>query len=191
MTEADDLRWYLVNTLARGEWLAHRELRAGGYATLYLHFRGTVRHANRVLGVLKPLFPRYLFVGLQPGQSLYTVNKTRGVATVVYLGGQAVEVPAEVIAEQARRGDASGLVPSDQVPAERQQRQPYNEGERVKFVAGPWQGFGGIVHLDDGEKVALWVEAFNGRVRAVASHDDVAALNPDGGAVPPAAARSR
>lgn len=97
-------------TKARAEWGVHKELRRQGYATLYLHYQGKVKHARRVIAVLKPFFPRYLFVGLEDGQSLYDIAETRGVVAVLSNADGPLEVPSREIERLARGADADGRV---------------------------------------------------------------------------------
>ena len=140
--------------------MVHRLLERDGLDTLYLHYRDTVRHARHVIAVLKPYFPRYLFVGAPAGR-LYGVNQTIGVSTVLYNGDEPLEIPFEVIKELRSRGDDNGCVTMS-----KKQRERWREGQRVRIVAGPLAGFFGQVELDKGNAVTVWVEMFKKRVKS-------------------------
>lgn len=155
------MTWFAVLTKPRAEATANRFLREIGCETLYLHYRDTVRHARRINEVLKPYFPRYLFAS---GASLYQINNTPGVATMVYFAGEALPVPDPVMDELRSRGDDAGLV--DLQPDEREARRRYEKGEIVRINGGPFEGLFGSVGLDTGKAVQVWIDLFQGRVQA-------------------------
>jgi len=157
--------WHAVHTSPRKEWLAHSLLQRQGYEVLYLHYSDTVKHARRTWTVLKPYFPRYLFAGLANGQTVYRINKTPGVSTVVYSGDEPLAVPGNVIEELRARGNSSGLVAF--TPSERGDHQRrYKKGERVRIDAGPLEGFVACVVLDRGPSIRVWVDDVLGGVEA-------------------------
>lgn len=158
-------RWYVVHSAPRAEWMVHRGLRRLGYDTLYLHYPGTVKHANRVIGVIKPLFPRYLFVGLREGQGLYDVNELSGVSTVLYGADGPYEVEQAVIEELRARGDDDGQVAGYE--RSRKRRLPeLLEGQCVRIVDGPFRGYNAVVVLDSGTMIRLNVEVFRRLIEA-------------------------
>lgn len=167
-----DLRWHAVHTNARAEWLAKARLEEQDYAVFYPHFLGTVRHARKVLGVIKPYFPRYLFVGVRPEQSLYAVNKTMGVSTVVYIGDVPLEVPGRVMAELRSRADADGRVAMEEG---RRKARPA-VGSTVA-LAGPLDGFvAQVAGIDGTEHVRVWVQMFGRLVEARVSDADLSPI---------------
>ena len=175
--------WHVVHTLARSEWLAHTHLRRQGYETLYLHFTGTVCHARRKIGVLKPLFPRYLFVAVEPGQGLYAVNNTAGVASV--LAG--VDGPAEIAASEIdtlrRRSDEHGKVDA---PRFKPQPPRFAPGECVRVIDGPLRSYNGIVDVDNAGEVDVWVQAFGGVIKMKLPSEALKSRHPQGGNRPKA-----
>ncbi len=173
------MKWFAVLTNARAEWMAHLELRRQGYDTLYLHYRGAVSHANRKIGVLKPYFPRYLFVGVDLGQSIGKINKTQGVSTVVYFGDEPMPVPSRVMAELRAKGNPDGLV---DIPAPAV-RERLERGSQVELASGPFAGFMATVALDRGPSIVVWLRSFGDRlIPLTVGPEDVEPLNPTGGA---------
>jgi transcriptional antiterminator RfaH len=173
------MKWFAVLTNARAEWMAHQELRRQGYDTLYLHYMGTVSHANRKIGVLKPYFPRYLFVGVEPGQSIGKVNKTQGVSTVVYFGDEPLAVPDRVMDELRAKGNRDGLVDVPAAPV----RERLERGTQVTLESGPFAGFIATVSLDRGASIVVWLRSFGDRlIPLTVGPEDVEPLNPTGGA---------
>src|SRR5690606_36352862 len=70
--------------------------------------------AKQVFVDEEPYFPRYLFVGLRgrPHETIYNVNQTDGVSTVVYCGDEPLAIPGEIMDELFRKADDGGQVAS-------------------------------------------------------------------------------
>jgi transcriptional antiterminator RfaH len=62
----DDSSWIVVNTYAHKELIAIENLERQQYASYFPMIRTRVRHARRSRDVLRPLFPDYLFVSVDP-----------------------------------------------------------------------------------------------------------------------------
>ena len=58
------IRWYAVYTQPHAETKALEHLLRQGYSAYLPRYRTHVSHARRRLMVLRPLFPRYLFAGI-------------------------------------------------------------------------------------------------------------------------------
>lgn len=162
--EVVGLQWFVVHTNRKAEAAADSRLRALGYRTFFPQYRTLVRHARKILPVVRAFLPRYLFVGLAEGQGLYGVNTCHGVATVVHSGGRPQRLPDSVVTEWVERMGPDGVieVPSALDP----KREKLESGQEVEIVDGPFAGFGGIVELDNGREVSLWVSLFGRRVKA-------------------------
>lgn len=171
-------RWYVVYTRPRAEYAVAKRLAGAGFEVVYLHYRGIVRHARKTIGVLKPLFPRYVVVGLGEGQGLATVSGTDGVLGVVYGGESPLELPPVDVEAMRSRGDASGLIaPPDPADARKPEHEP---GTVLRICEGPLKGLSGKVVKDTGPTVKLAVEMFRGEVVAemLPEHLEVENLDP-------------
>ena len=164
-------RWHVAYTRVRREASARIDLLDRGYEVLFLHYLGAVTHARRTRQVLKPLYPRYLFVGVSPGQSLYGAAEVPSVAAVLRNGDQPLEVPSAVIEELRGRCGPSGLIAA---PRARERRR-WGRGERVRIAEGPLMGFMATVAQDGGHAVRVWVEALGGKVVATMDASSLAA----------------
>lgn len=175
--------WYAVQTKPRAEWGVHRDLRDEGYATLYLHYAGTIRHARRVLGVLKPYFPRYLFVEVdrQREQSVGFVNRIRHVHGVVGTPDGPLPIPEPVIAELASRADGNGKV--GHLTAD--QRRLIEAGSQVRILGGPLEGLLAHVALDGGNAIRVWLTMFGGKVEAIFDPAGLEQISPAMRSYPP------
>jgi transcriptional antiterminator RfaH len=143
-------RWYLVRTKPNGEGSARLNLERQGYEVYsprlsqLLPFRG--RWRDRIV----PLFPGYLFMGLDEGrQALSPAQSTPGVAAVVRFGASYAIVPDEVVRElRARANPETGLhrlcLPARLAP-----------GAPVRIVAGPFLGLEGVFQREAGADRAI------------------------------------
>lgn len=115
------MTWYAVHTRPSREQDASTYLRRQGYRTWYPFIRekrwiGRAPHRRREERD-RPLFSRYIFVELsKPTQSLYDVNETYGVSTVVHIAGEPLEIPGGVIDELMARTDEIGMVHQEKPP---------------------------------------------------------------------------
>ena len=74
------MAWFAVRTQPRAEEKAVRHLVNQGFAAYLPRYRRRVRHARRNEIVLRPLFPGYLFVELDPARCRWrSINGTVGV----------------------------------------------------------------------------------------------------------------
>lgn len=109
-----------------------------------------------------PLFPRYLFVRIAPGD-IARVNDCVGVSTVVYQGEYPVAIPQLVMDELMARADWLGSVGSKDLTVEAE-RLKFEAGQRVCVAEGsPFAGFIGTVSVDAGKETKVWLRAFGGQ----------------------------
>ncbi|QCO18874.1 hypothetical protein D3869_26770 (plasmid) [Azospirillum brasilense] len=139
--------WFAVVShvgLAQYE-LAAKELERQRYRVLAPLCRKERRHAGKTETVTKPLFDRYLFAGVHPGQSFRPIVNTRGVAFVVRgLSGAPCRVPLAALRCIQDRCDADGGV-VDFTPAKRKTRDvQWQKDQPVRIVAGPFTDFVGL-----------------------------------------------
>lgn len=147
------IRWYAAYTQPQAESRAAQELRQQGFDSFLPLYRRLRRHARRTETVLRPLFPRYLFVALdletQPWRS---VNGTRGVVQLVRQGDRPAALPGGVIEGLCTRVDASGAVPLDSLVA-------FERGMKLLVTDGPFAGqVGRYEAMTDDDRVILLLD---------------------------------
>lgn len=154
-------QWCAVLTQARGEDKASFHLRRQGYSVFLPRYLKRRRHARRVDWVPAPLFPRYVFVAIEPGVTGWrAIRSTVGVADLVCFGGGPAAVPPAVIAEIAARQDERGLVAVNPVEGLR-------PGDRVQVVAGPFSDVEGLFQCaGDDERVTILLDLMGRQVKA-------------------------
>jgi len=125
------MRWYAVHTRPCAEAKAVENLRRQGYPTYLPRHRRWVRHARRRAIVLRPLFPSYLFVGIDRAvMSWRPVLSTIGVAGMVRGGDEPIPVPGAII-DLLRQRECDGAF-DELTPASR-----LKPGDPVRMNDGP------------------------------------------------------
>ena len=122
-------RWYVAQTHPRGEEKAAWQLRRQGFTTYLPRYLKRRRHARRVDWVKAPLFPRYLFIEMDPELAQWrSINATVGVSRLVCNGDRPAPVPARVVDDIGAREDEKGLIRIDRI-------RPFKQGERVQITS--------------------------------------------------------
>jgi transcriptional antiterminator RfaH len=128
--------WYVAQTHPRQEDRADMNLKAWGIVTLNPKIKEQEYSplSGRTTSVIKPLFPRYIFVQCNATR-LRQVQLTRGVRRVVCFGDSPSSIDDEIIAEIKSRAGVDGYigVAEEFVP-----------GDEVIVSNGPMTAFKGI-----------------------------------------------
>jgi transcriptional antiterminator RfaH len=108
---AAESSWYVVHTQPNNEVRADINLRRQGFLTYLPRYSRSRRHARKTETVLRPLFPRYLFVAMDLKLDRWrNVYSTFGVSRLVVAGDTPVAVPDGIIRDIQSREDDAGLV---------------------------------------------------------------------------------
>ncbi|MDG2441674.1 MAG: transcription termination/antitermination NusG family protein [Luminiphilus sp.] len=136
--------WYVVATKPRNESVAKLALERQGYRL----FLPTINLKKRRRGqwnlVTEPLFPGYLFVALALGtDDPAPIRSTKGCVGLVRFGHTYTSVPVELIAafEGAAVTEDSAL-------------SPFQSGDAVRLMSGPFAGLEAIYDKARGEERA-------------------------------------
>jgi transcriptional antiterminator RfaH len=157
---SDTKHWFVVRTHPNGEFkaLAHI-LRQGfdGYLPRYIKRR---RHARKTENVQKPLFPGYLFVGMDPARARgRALNSTVGVSELICYSGQPAPVPGDIIDDIRRHEDESGHVILGEYAG-------LQKGDRVRITEGSLSDQIGIFDApSDQQRVFLLLDLLGRQVR--------------------------
>lgn len=156
-------RWYVVQTQSRAEERARHHLANQGFAPYLPRYRRIRSHAGRRESVLRPLFPGYLFVRMDPATCRWrSINGTRGVCHVLTDGDLPQPIAREVIEEIMAREDSTGaikLLPPSIV-----------RGDRIQLIDGPFADFTGLFEeIRDENRVVILLSLLGRKVRIEAS----------------------
>lgn len=163
--EREQPSWLAVFTAPGKEGLVTDKLTNLGFEMLYLHYPAVARHARGEKTVKRSYFSRYVFAGIQDGQSVYDINTCQGVSTVVYMGDKPLEIPLAVIEELRTRAYPDGRLKV--TPEETsEERRRFRQGQKVQITEGILQGLDAIIDVDKGHSIDVWLGLFRGKVRA-------------------------
>jgi len=151
--------WYVVRTQSRAEEKALRHLANQGFTAYLPRYSRRVRHARRNEIVLRPLFPGYLFIQLDPEQCRWrSINGTVGVHEILTSGDTPLPVPERIIAEIKAREDETGAVKLA-LPS-------FARGQVVRMLEGPLADVNGLFEeMRDENRVVLLVSLLGRKVR--------------------------
>lgn len=133
------LRWYLIHTKPLSEATAQTNLERQGYEVYFPRLEHPVRRKHGWQSRIGPLFPRYLFLRVEPDrQTLSPVRSTTGVASVVRFGAELAIIPDRVVCDLRSRADPqSGLHRLNGAMR-------FVRGSAVTIVASAFDGLEGI-----------------------------------------------
>jgi len=139
--------WFVAYTNPRREDAVEGTIRRRSFRSYYPVMTVTRRRRD----ITRPLFPRYLFVGLRPGLTLYGLRETPGLEALVRMDGKPVTVPGTVVAglrdyqrdgvfdfTEARMAAAAAAARAKAALA-------FESGRPVRVVDGPYRSFRGVV----------------------------------------------
>lgn len=162
--------WYVAYCKPRQEAVAEENLLRQGFRVYLPRIRSTRRRRGQWIDAVEPLFPRYIFIQINPTRrSTAPVGSTRGVVGLLRFGGQLAVIPDEVINVLLQREDPAFGLHQDNRPL-------FCAGDPVKLIDGPLAGMEGIFAQENGEqRVTVLLELLGKINRLSISRDWIAA----------------
>jgi transcriptional antiterminator RfaH len=153
------MSWFVVCTQSRAEEKAVQHLANQGFAIYLPRYRRRVCHARRKEIVLRPLFPSYLFVRLDPDRCRWrSINGTVGVRQILFNGDGPLSVPDRIVDEIKAREDESGAVKLKPLS--------FARGQLVRLLEGPLADVNGLFEeMRDEDRAVLLVSLLGRKVR--------------------------
>ncbi|MBI4969557.1 MAG: transcriptional activator RfaH [Rhodospirillales bacterium] len=153
-------RWYVVHTQPQAERRAHANLVRQGFETYLPCYLKRRSHARKIERVPAPLFPRYLFVGIDPQTMRWrSIYSTFGVSHLISNGDMPAPVPEGVVEAIRARHGHDGLVRLDD-PI------PFKKGDRVEITQGSLRDLSGLFQCEsDDDRVFVLLELMGRPVR--------------------------
>lgn len=140
--------WYLVQFKPNSHRIAERNLGRQGFVTFLPIHEITRRQSSRFVSELRPLFPGYMFIELDPSISPWRkVNSTQGVARIVSFGAGPAQVPKPLVEALLRRSDTTGRIRTGE---------DFAVGAPIRVIDGPFSEFVGTVEAMDADR-RVWI----------------------------------
>lgn len=145
------ITWCVAHTQPSKELLAKQHLQEQGYEVYLPQFKKTRRHARKVEEVLAPLFPRYIFVGMDLSTARWrSINGTRGVSHLL-MGDELnpAKISPQIIEDLKAQELGCGVVPILSL-------ETFIKGDKVRVLEGVFKDHEATFEtLDDKSRVKL------------------------------------
>ncbi len=150
--------WAVVNTHPHREHVAVENLQRqefNAYCPMIIRQR---RHGRRVTDALRPLFPSYLFVQVNPdAQRWRPLLSTFGVRTVVRCGDR-LSLIEDAFIQDLKAREVDGVVGR---PVS-----PYRVGQEVRLAGGAFDGLvATIIDMDERDRLTVLMDLLNRPVK--------------------------
>ena len=144
-------RWFLVHTQPKSERKAEMHLGAQGFRTHLPTIQKTIRHARQLRTVRAPLFPRYLFLILDPERDRWlSVQSTVGVSSLFTCDDRPIPVPEGIVETLIENTDEANLTLFSRGLV---------AGQSVRILRGPFADFvGTLERLDEAGRVRVLLD---------------------------------
>jgi len=145
------ITWHVVYTQPLKESIAQQNLLNMGYEVYAPKFKKKRRHARKIEEVVAPLFPRYIFVGMNIECAQWrNINGARSVSHLLMTNDlKPTRVPCRVIDELKGQETENGIVPIASLVS-------FIKGDRVRVCEGVFEDQEAIFEcLDDKGRVHL------------------------------------
>ena len=170
MNEVAGAQWYAVQTRPREEQRALEHLLRQDYQAYLPRYARKIIHARRSQIVIRPFFPRYLFVSLDLAtQGWRSIRSTMGVSNIVCFGERPTPLPAGVVEGLQQQEDANGCL-------DFKQQNSIKPGDRVVVLSGPFSRLLGLCErMTDNERVSILLDLLGRKVRVLLDLETVEA----------------
>ena len=152
------ISWYVAHTQSLKERVAQHHLIDQGFEVYLPCFKKIRRHARKADEVLTPLFPRYLFIGMDMETASWRrINGTRGISYLLMSQDNCpASIPLNVIENLKSQEISSGIVPVASLIS-------FSKGDKVRVLEGAFQDqIGTFETLDHKSRVQILL-SFLGR----------------------------
>ena len=151
------ISWSVAHTQSLKEKKAELHLLDQGFEVYLPRFKKMRRHARKVDEIIVPLFPRYLFIGMDLEVARWrSVNGTPGVSYLLMNQEHPALISNSIIDDLKRQESAEGLVSVGSLVV-------FTKGDKVRILDGTFKDYTATFEkLDDKQRVHLLL-SFMGR----------------------------
>jgi transcriptional antiterminator RfaH len=151
------ITWCVAHTQPFKEITAKQHLLDQGYEVYLPRFKKVRRHARKVEEVLTPLFPRYIFVGMDLETTLWrSINSTRGVSHLLMRQNLPASIPLQIMDDLRSQEIEDQVLPITSLTT-------FIKGERLRILEGVFKDqVASFKGLDDKSRIKLLL-TFMGR----------------------------
>ena len=156
----EKIDWYVANTHGNAEVMAAGHLKLQGFSVYLPMYKKLRSHARRKEWVARPLFPRYLFVGVgEKNRCWQAIRSTVGISHLVCFNGEPSHVDSEILTCLRAQEDDSGMIKLSGGSG-------FKKGERVQIVTGALAERSGLFDsIDDKMRVTVLLDLLGRRLK--------------------------
>jgi len=160
--------WIVAHCHANAEIKAETHLKRQSFEVFLPKYKTTRRHARRVDTVIRPLFPRYLFIKFDAQSTPWRpIRSTVGISHIISAGERPLIAPPWVVEQLRQRQDDDGMIV--QAPEEL-----FKKGDAVQITDGAFSDRLGIFEgLNDRQRVAVLLDIMGRQVRTLVPSEAV------------------
>jgi len=160
--------WIVAHCHAKAEAKAEAHLKRQGYNVYLPKYKKMRRHARRIETVIRPLFPRYIFIGFEEGVTRWRpILSTSGISHLITAGGRPLVAPSWIIEQLQKGEDDSGYYSGAS-------EMFYREGDIVQISSGPFFDRHGTFHgISDDQRVAVLLNFMGRQVKTLISREAI------------------
>mgnify|MGYP001378962374 CR=1 FL=1 len=158
--------WFLVQFKPNSHRIAEKNLTKQGFKTFLPMQELTKRRASRFVNVLRPLFPGYMFVEVNPKAAPWQkINGTIGISRIVSMKNTPYPVPIDLVLALMRRCDQSGKIVT---------QTKIKHGDTVKFSLGPFTNFiAKVEEIESQQRIWILLDFMSHKTRIHAQADQL------------------
>lgn len=144
------MKWYVVHTHVNKEFVAEHNLNKLGFSTYIPKYKKMISHARKKSEVIKPLFPKYIFVKIDLAIQYWTViNSIYGVKNIITMNEKPTFLSSEIIKKLKFNENFEGFIDIMPFPDRK-------IGDEIKIIEGVFAGKLGIFNgLTDDNRVKV------------------------------------
>lgn len=148
--------WFLAYTKPKCEDNVAYRLSGAGFETMNPKIKEHRYYRRKVMDIVSPLFPCYLFVKFDKMKDYHLIQYTRGIKRVLMNDNGPAEIPESVIATILGRME-DGVI---------RIKPGFIQGDKVVIKGGPFEGFSAVFEkeMKGIERVSILLNAINVRL---------------------------
>ncbi|MCX7342917.1 MAG: transcriptional activator RfaH [Proteobacteria bacterium] len=151
------INWFVAHTQPLKELIAQQHLLEQGFEVYLPRFKKIRKHARKVEEVLLPLFPRYVFVGMDMEVARWrSVNGTRGISYLLTNNEYPTAMPNYVIQNLKSQETSDSIVPVSSLLT-------FTKGDKVRILDGMFKDQIATVEMFDANQRVRLLLSFMGR----------------------------
>jgi transcriptional antiterminator RfaH len=160
----------VAHTQPHAENRAVANLQRQGFGTYLPRYQKRRRHARKVEIVAAPVFPRYVFVAIDPARQRWlSIRSTVGISRLVCQGDKPLPVPTGIVEALRARHDEAGFLRLMAPPG-------LKVGDKVRVLDGAFEEALGLLEaVSDDERVTILLDLLGRKVRVTLDSGLIAA----------------